>query len=40
MDEVETNSNYDANSNANEYNALSECLPASCPCQATNWPQY
>src|SRR5258708_33746921 len=46
MDEVETNSNYDANSylsgNANEYNAISERLPASRPHQVTNqkWPRY
>ncbi len=46
MDEVETNSNYNADSylsgNANEYNTLSECLAAPHPCQVANqkWPQF
>src|SRR5260221_6499937 len=43
MDEVETNSNYNANSylsgNANEYNSISERLPASRPRQVTNQKQ-
>ncbi len=43
MDEVKTNSNYDADSyisgNANEYNALSEHLSTSCPRQVANQKQ-